>query len=36
MDELAVVDTVHAVATDANKSTAERAGKVEWRKGLGE
>ena len=35
MDELAVCDTDHAAARDANKAPAERAGKVEWRAGLG-
>jgi hypothetical protein len=36
MDELAVFDTVHATAVDANKSPTERVGTVEWRKGLSE
>ena len=36
MDELAVFDTDHATAVDANKPPADRAGKVEWRKGLSE
>lgn len=35
MDELAVIDTVHGTVADANKSPTDRAGKVEWRKGLG-
>jgi hypothetical protein len=36
MDELAVCDTDHATARDAGKTPAERAGKVEWRAGLGD
>ena len=36
MDELAVLDTVHATAADAGKAAADRAGTVQWRKGLGE
>ena len=35
MDELAVFDTDHSTARDASKTPAERAGKVEWRAGLG-
>ena len=35
MDELAVCDTDHATARDTGKTPAERAGKVEWRAGLG-
>jgi hypothetical protein len=35
MDELALFDTDHAAARDASKTPAERAGKVEWRAGLG-
>jgi hypothetical protein len=35
MDELAVCDTTHATARAADKSPQERAGKVEWRAGLG-
>jgi hypothetical protein len=35
MDELAIFDTDHATARDAGKTPAERAGRVEWRAGLG-
>jgi hypothetical protein len=34
MDELAVCDTTHAAARAADKTSAERAGTVEWRAGL--
>jgi len=34
MDELAVCDTTHAAARNADKPAAERAGTVEWRAGL--
>jgi hypothetical protein len=36
MDELAVLDTVHATVVDAGKTPSERAGMIEWRKGMSE